>query len=217
MNNNQNQQMTPTELAQTQVLNINEVEETVKKEKKTSKKPAIIIAIIGILFIVGGFSYPFIIGLMNKKPASNNDSVTDENNSAPLETLVCNKTQPANPDGTDTANIYTYTFYNNLLQNYTKNLTVTSTDNLEAGLATIESLNSGYQALVVPDYEGYSLLINEENATLNVTVSIDLTTLNKLALPEANKANFLTNVEYDLNTERSIIEENMTTEGYTCQ
>lgn len=217
MNNNQNQQMTPTELAQTQVLNINEVEETVKKEKKTSKKPAIIIAIIGILLIAGGFSYPYIMGLINKKPASDNTPVAEETESTPLENLICNKTQPANPDGTDTTNIYTYTFNNNLLQKYTKTLTVTSTDNLEAGLAAMESLKSGYQALIIPDYEGYSLLINEENATLNVTVSIDLTTLNKLTLPEANKANFLTNVEYDLNTERSIIEENMTTEGYTCQ
>ena len=45
------QQMTPEELQRTQVLNFQDVEDLANFEKRTSKKPAIIIAILGIISI----------------------------------------------------------------------------------------------------------------------------------------------------------------------
>ena len=42
------------ELQRTQVLNLKDVEETVKYEKSISKKPAMIIAIIGAIFLTLG-------------------------------------------------------------------------------------------------------------------------------------------------------------------
>ena len=60
MNQNKNQtikdvdQMTPEELQRTQVINLKDVEEVVRIEKRTSKKPAIIVAIIGLALVMGG-------------------------------------------------------------------------------------------------------------------------------------------------------------------
>ena len=46
------QTLTKEELQQTQVLNLDELEKTIRIEKKTSKKPAILIATIGgIVFL----------------------------------------------------------------------------------------------------------------------------------------------------------------------
>ena len=53
----QSQQMTREELTKTQVLNLQELERVAKFERKTSKRPAVLFAIAGILSLTLGLSY----------------------------------------------------------------------------------------------------------------------------------------------------------------
>ena len=62
------------ELTKTLVLNFNEVEDIAKFEKKTSKKPAIIIAIIGLFAIFTGVVYPSVYSMVKKDNNISSDS-----------------------------------------------------------------------------------------------------------------------------------------------
>ena len=53
-------QITPEELQKTLVLNLADFEETARYEKMTSKKPALIFALLGIFSIALGFSFPIV-------------------------------------------------------------------------------------------------------------------------------------------------------------
>ena len=70
-NNNKNEknssQISQEELMKTQVLNLQDVEEAARYEKATSKKPAILVAVIGFFAIFLGTSLPFVNSLMNQK------------------------------------------------------------------------------------------------------------------------------------------------------
>ena len=61
--------MSQEELQRTQVLNLKDVQETVKYEKLHSKKPAIIVAIIGIVCLSIGSSFAFIQSMSARKAA----------------------------------------------------------------------------------------------------------------------------------------------------
>ena len=61
------QELTKEELQKTQILNLKELEETIVFEKKTSKKPAIFVAILGILSIIAGTSVMTVQHLNAKK------------------------------------------------------------------------------------------------------------------------------------------------------
>ena len=61
------------ELTRTQVLNIQELENAAKYEKRTSKKPAVFFAVLGLLSISLGVSYPGIQSMMDDSSNSGMD------------------------------------------------------------------------------------------------------------------------------------------------
>ena len=63
----QTQQMTEEELQRTQVLNFDDFKQVARYEKISSKKPAIIVALIGVLALIFGGSYSVVQSQMAKK------------------------------------------------------------------------------------------------------------------------------------------------------
>ena len=59
--------LSPEELQKTQVLNLKDVEEAVRIEKRTSKKPAIILGIVGITLLLFGSGFQIATALKEKK------------------------------------------------------------------------------------------------------------------------------------------------------
>ncbi len=90
----QQQQMTQQELQRTQVLNIDELEKTVRFEKISSKKPAIIVAAIGILFLTFGTTFQVASNLKGSSKVEKRDiaeEVVEKNDVKPATTnLNCN-------------------------------------------------------------------------------------------------------------------------------
>ena len=107
-NNNINEknssQISQEELMKTQVLNLQDVEEAARYEKATSKKPAILVAVIGFFAIFLGTSLPFVNSLMNQKDTSlKTDKTIEKKQILNTESnLNCTYTSLNNPDGTDT-------------------------------------------------------------------------------------------------------------------
>lgn len=221
------QNMSQEELLKTQVLNLNDLEKVAKFEKKTSKKPALVLAIIGVFSIMAGLSYPYITtALRGEKIESNNsETIVDDNDNinniaskVQEETLNCTYTQTGNQDGTDTAIALNFIFSEHKLQSYTKIMNITPTLGSTIGPVTVQNLLPAYQALELTPLTGYTITtIQTETGGMQSTINIDLATLDKTTLTPAHIGNSFTNVEYELNTEKTAINTNLTSAGYICQ
>lgn len=221
--------MSAEELAKTQVLNLNDVEELANYEKTVSKKPAIVVGILGLFALSIGMFYPKIVAFLdNSKDKNvvynrvdkddeaiyNSKSLNEEN----LNTqLTCMKAILANPDGTDLNLTYNFNFVNNALQSYTKlaiyNINATNPN----GTVTVDNLYNTFTAISQIPIVGYYLQTSKTSNGLTVSMNADLTKFSPTTLPDTHKTYTISNVEYALNTTKEIITTTSETNGFTCR
>ncbi len=240
--NNSNKKLSPEELAKTQVLNLSDVEKIAKYEKSTSKKPAIILAFIGLLSITMGLMYPSITSFIDKKnnpkeevtlnredktedtslknnvtptPSASATSTAPAANTSPNQ-LTCTLSTPSTADGTDKTLTYNFTFANNLLQTYTKLIVVNPTKDSPIGATTITNALTNYQKLSETKLTGYLLQISKTTVGFTLTVNIDLTKINQQTLPAELKQDANTNIEFALNNEMTAVKTAMLNAKYVC-
>lgn len=208
--------LTPEELQKTQILNLNELENTIRIEKITSKKPAIIVAVIGILFIVFGTTFQIASSL-----STNNRKVEKrkvEPNQQVVETsLSCVKTTLNNPDGTDTTYNVDYYFENDKLSSEIREYKYTAIVNNPNGEQTIKAKLDNYQKLL-SSTSGYQVNTNAtDSKEMKVVVQIDYHSLDLTTIPQANQNDELTKVKYKRNIDSNTIKNDMLTQGFTCE
>ena len=153
MNNNEVRQisdeeirkeLTKEQLQQTQVLNFQEVQKTIHFEKVTSKKPAILIAVIGLISILFGGSLQIATSL-NAKPQNVQKREVKQN--VIEKNLSCIKTTLDNPDGTNTIYSITYKFEDDRWVGFTKLYNISATAGKEVGKKSIEKYIDEYKVL----------------------------------------------------------------------
>lgn len=217
-NNNQiNQTLTKEELTRTQVLNLTDLENIAKYEKKVSKKPAIVLAVIGMLCIFSGFTYMGVAKIMNENPETGKSAVYRKEVPEDDNTITCNYTQLGNSDGTDMVVKMTLHLEDGKLQNYEKTMTVMPTEGNEVvGMPTIQVLLPAYQAFEPMLIPGYIIKSLPEKTGFKTDVKIDLTQLD-ITLLNAHQANVSTKVEFSLNDTKSMIMTKASALGYLCQ
>ena len=66
------------ELTRTQVLNLQELEKAAKFEKKTSRKPAYFLAILGVFSISLGLCYPSITNMLSSRGGEDREVVSEQ-------------------------------------------------------------------------------------------------------------------------------------------
>lgn len=207
------------DLLKTHVINLEDVKATVEYEKKTSKKPAIIIASFGIFAILFGTSFPLINSLMsNKKPVENVAKKIEKKKVLNNESnLNCTYTTLNNSDGTDTSLNIQLTFSNNKLIRIFKNYTINPTMGNNLGTTSITNYLNGYQPFLQQTIKGYQMTVNYINNSLIITSSADLKNFNPETFPELHKNNVATNIDYIYNTEKTIIYNDLITKGFSCK
>lgn len=216
----QTQQLTPEELQKTQVLNLQELEETIRFEKRTSKKPAIIVAILGLASILAGSSFVAIQALSAPKetekiqkkevPATIDKKLTTSQ-------LNCQKISLNNPDGTDTDFQITYSFEKDKLTGFTKKYIIVPTAGNQQGPATVEFYKTAYQPFLNPT-KGYQITLSPKNTTgLEVDVQVDFEKLDITTVNPTQATHFSTSIDYQKGTDKKTIQTDMTTQGYTCE
>ena len=223
------QGLTQEELQKTQVLNLKDVEEAARFEKITSKKPAIIIAIIGALFLTFGTTFQ----IAKTLSAKNNDRVIENRETEALpeenKNLIC--TLQETSQGTDTLMTIDYFFENNKLTEFTKTFTVSVVPNDPNGPNTYKLYVSGF-APFIKQADGYTITVtpNADNTQLTSVVNAKLSEINledtkfleqqnKLFKVSITRAATAGQKEHDfpMNTEKSVIKKDMTAIGYTCE
>ena len=213
------------ELTRTQVLNLQELERVANYEKKTSKRPAALFAFAGFLAITLGILYPNIMmavdsigGIQNTSYRINIENKYNLDTTLPVATdkVTCTLTQPALADGTDRVYTTELFFHEQKLQTYVKTLTAVPTIGNPTGPTTIQTIYTHYSAYDNMPINGYKVLTTAENSGTKVEITIDLKALDKTQLTYNHAANQFTNVEYELNSDQTAIQNALTTAGYTC-
>ncbi len=215
----QGRQLTPEELQKTQVLNLQEVEEVARMEKLASKKPAIIVAIIGIALLTFGTTFQIAKSLHSEKPHVEKREVPKKTIQEPTNRdYTCTKTTLNNPDGTDTIYTILYKIEENKLVGFTKTLVVTPTAGNPQGLKTIQDYKVGYQPYLNP-VNGYTITAtpNAEETQFTAVISADLKTIDVSTFPEFQQTHYTTKIDYPLDTPFSTIQTDMTTQSFICK
>ena len=209
------------ELQRTQVLNLKDVEETVKYEKSISKKPAMIIAIIGAIFLTLGSTLQ-IAKTMKKsvEPKVEKREISKEKEIQTVAPVIleCQNIQLNNPDGTNITFTIDYTFNNYKLTNFTKKYSIAAIEGNQVGLQTIQQYIVGYRDFMNP-VNGYTISVtpNETQTILTAVVSADLEKIDMTTFPEMQKNHISTSIDYQKDTAFLTIQSDMSSKGFTCE
>ena len=223
MNNNEVRQiseeeiqkeLTKEQLQQTQVLNFQEVQKTIHFEKKTSKKPAILIAIVGIICLLFGGTFQIATAL---NPNPQNIQKRTVKNTITEKTLSCLKVNDDNLDGTTTTYNIIYKFKNEKLVSATKEYDIKVIPGKEEGKQTIEKTVKKYEELL-NETPGYSIdtYLNSDTE-MKITVKIDYKKLDLTKLNEKQQSNIYTKVDYSKNATYETISEEALEKGFTIE
>lgn len=212
------------ELVQTQVLNIEEVRRVANYEKKLSKKPAAICAILGVFMILlGGGSQGYIsYNKMMMETSTKQKNVVarkvDDNLQNANSTLTCTLAKAANPDGTNFLATFTYKFTNNNLKGIKKELLMDGYNT--QGLITIYEQFTIYQNLATlgNTVNGYSITsVPHENIGFYVTTEADLNRVDASKVPAMYNSVMYTSIDYKLDTKSEEIKNAYEALGFTCE
>ena len=197
------------ELQRTQVINLKAVEETVRFEKLTSKKPAIIVGVLGILLILFGTSFQIVTtAKANANKKIEQRKAAEEQLEKRKTTLECQLIKANNPDGTDTTYTITYEFLDDKLSAFTKVFQMVPTADSPVGIATIQAYIMSYKSFMNPT-DGYQISVIPIDNTLKVTVQVDYHKLDLTKLNLIQATHFSTKVDYSLNTTSEKIMQDM--------
>jgi hypothetical protein len=220
----QSTQVSQEELAKTQVLNLTDVQEIAKFERKTSKRPAALFAFAGVLAIALGFSYPNIMTAIDAIPSnSKEDSVeiiyADNvlNNIKPND-ATCTFTSPNNGDGTSGKVSYKFIFNeDNQLQRYTMTLNLDALAGDVNGLAAVQNYYNQYRVLDVLTLNGYASSTTYTETGMQTIVTADLSVLDKATLTPTHNALGFAQVTDSLGDTKDMIIQKYTLNNYICE
>ena len=213
--NVQKQQMTEEELQRTQVLNFDTFKQVARYEKISSKKPAIIVALLGVLAIVIGGTYPLVQSQMTKKEQESKSSIqARKKDKKPVASeLTCTQTTSLVANGLDQAINIKYNFIDNKLTSFTKELTLTISPGSTIGPSELQNFIIALQPFLVQK-EGYSVTVKQIENGVVTNTSVDYKNLDINTLPEINQQNVYFNVIYLADSNRESIKQDMTNQNY---
>ena len=206
------------ELAKTQVLNLDDVQKLAKYEKLISKKPALIVALIGAFSIIVGASAQTVVSLSKANEPSPMPKVTNKvstEKKESVENLICSQTTVNEGAEIIIKTTYDVEYRDNKMIKYTKTTDVTPT-NAESvnALTSIQNGQVAFKAMEGFSTTGYKVVVSSKESGYQVLVTVDPKTVDvsKLA-PEVQANQFVSaNISKD-NTKDQI---KAALQGYNC-
>ncbi len=227
-NEKQQVKLDPEELARTQVLNLEELRQVAKYERKVSKKPAIICAIIGAFMIMlGAGSQGFIMYTQKNMTPAKQTNVSErkakEEAKEPekvIQALTCSIQSLNNVNGTNTESHFTFAFEDDQLKSETKIFIVDMIAGNAMGQSSMNNLLTAYKAYEGTNgtVEGFNVLTApRESYGFSVTTQIDLTKLDMSKISANIQANPQLKVDFPINTPLETVKGGAESSGYTCE
>ena len=215
----QSSQVSQEELAKTQVLNLNDVKALAKFERKTSKKPAILLAIAGLLSISIGFAYPNIMTALDKDTTTKTEEKEEDEsvlNKVQVNEQVCKYQSGVNGDGTTGTVTYTLSYNeNDQLQNYTMILTIDPLTGNANGLTATQNVYNLYKTFDAVAITGYKIETSYTETGMKSVATVDLTKLDKTTVP-ATHTGFAA-VPFNLGDTKTAVTQQLTQTNFVCE
>lgn len=222
------------ELVQTQVLNIDELRKVEKYEKKISKKPAGICALLGLFMILIGSGAQCYITYENyryledsfvlKKEINKNENKEQveevkKTNVPGASNLICVLSKQKNANGTNYVSTFVYSFMDSKLKSIKKDVILDAISGNQEGFVSMANLYTTYKTYeqINGTIPGYKMVTGPRGDIGFFAINeIDLTQFNSTLLPENYQSNFQTKVEFPLDTDIDTVKEKIEKEEYTC-
>lgn len=217
-------QVTPEELQKTLVLNLEDFENTARIEKMTSKKPALTVALIGVLSIALGISFPFVQSLTTRADADKTivenredyDTEEKEKVNSNEEIVLCNFARTIN-DGTDVTSVAELKFRDGGIVAFTRTTTINPTPGNGLGPSTIKAINGVLQPLLT-QVNGYKVSIKQTlTGGTEIVADVNYDLLDFTTFPQKQQTHYSTSVDYASNTPKDQVIIDMGTRGFTCK
>lgn len=220
------------ELTRTQVLNLQELEKAATYEKRTSRKPATILAVIGVFSISLGLCYPSVNNMLNSRNVEEKtvvseqrqDSVKADSTVNPLS-LSCTLSQTNPTDATLVTTTYNFQFLDTgTLKYYEKVMDIAVSTPVTQTPVSIINLDSSLANLVQTPINGYLLEKTPKASTspnvvdgYTAKLAVDFTQFNPATLTTLHTTNTFANVEFNAQDTKDTISARLISGGYTCQ
>lgn len=222
------------ELTRTQVLNLQELERAAKYEKRTSKKPAAVLAILGVFSISLGLCYPSVNNMLNSRNTDDKPVVseqrqeeveTDTATTADPLALTCTLSQTNPIDTTLSNTTYNFKFLETgTLGYYEKVMDISVSTPVTQTPASIVSLDTSLANLVQTPITGYLLEKTPRASTspnvvdgYTAKLAVDFTQFNPATLTTLHTTNAFANVEFNSQDTKDTISTRLISGGYTCE
>lgn len=217
-NNIEKQQLSEEELQRTQVLNLEDFRNVARIEKIGSKKPAIIVALVGVFSILLGTAFPAYQSYSARKEAEKNGYSVEarkDEDAKEEKQLICTA-ESINEQFKIKEEIETiYTFEDDKLQSLRKVYRLSKANN-EEEVPFIETYKTA-----VPQYliqvSGYSLTIKESDDAIINTTKVDFDSVDFSKIPQANLENFRFNPEFTEKVSEETVRTARESTGYKCK
>ena len=224
------------ELTRTQVLNLQELEKAANYEKRTSKKPAAVLAILGVFSISLGLCYPTVSNMLSSRDVKDTPAVSEQRQEE--ETTADASAQQANPlamtctmsqtnpeDSTLVTTTYNFQFLDTgTIKYYEKIQEIKASTPVTQTPSSIVSLDTSLSNLMQTQINGYLL---EKTPTASTTpnvvdgytakMAVDFATFDPNTLTDLHRSNPLANVEFLSTDTKDIVQQRLVSGGYTCQ
>ena len=220
------------ELTRTQVLNLQELEKAAKYEKRTSRKPAAILAVIGVFSISLGLCYPSVNNMLSSRSVEDNPIVSEKRQEDveaastvnPLS-LSCTLSQTNPTDATLVNTTYNFQFLDTgTLKYYEKVMDISVGTPVAQTPTSIITLDSSLANLVQTPVTGYLLEKTPRASTspnvvdgYTAKLAVDFTQFDPTTLTTLHTTNTFANVEFNSQDTKDTISARLISGGYTCE
>lgn len=224
------QKMSTEELARTQVLNLDDLREVAKYEKKVSKRPAIFCAIFGAILLTLGTGVQGFITHQNKVKLDavqknivkrKNTTITEQKPKEPkIEKLKCSLSSQGNANGTNYISEFTFEFSDQKLKKETKVFMLDKIVGNKLGESAMKNLYVAYKNFekINGTLNGYSITSAPRgDVGFSITTLIDLTVLDTNKIPAEYNANNQIRVDFPLDSNIETVKTSVINSGYICE
>jgi len=216
------QQMTPEQLQRTQVLNFDDFKATARIEKISSKKPAAVLAFLGVFLILLGVFFPTIESLSGEGIDDGYQEYREDGQSTtPAEVkkdvVKCVLQKLNNDNGTDEIITVNYIFLDNVLKNYTKEYMLKKSDTVSETPAELSGYLSALEPYLEKKVTGYTMTLQQITNGSVTTSSIDYDLLDYSAIPLEFQSNYRFDVPFQSTAKKEEVVAGLVALGYMCE
>ena len=211
-----NAQVSDEELQRTQVLNLIDFKETARIERITSKKPAAILAILGVCLIALGLFFPAMQSLSTRHEVQKRvEPVEEEDVKVVEETMICHWEKLNNPNGTDENIDVTFNFRDDKLTSSKKDYKLTKSTTATTEPTELQSYLTALQSFLMQT-SGYSVSVKTIDNGSITTTEVDYTLLDPTKIPAAHQSNYRFDVKNKKDDSKDTVKKSMTALQYKC-